>query len=50
VWTARVSKESRVRNGQPLELAVDTRYLQFFDPGTSLSIGHPQAAVGLAER
>jgi multiple sugar transport system ATP-binding protein len=50
VWTARVSKESRVRNGQPLELAVDTRYLQFFDPGTSLSIGHPLAAAGLAER
>jgi multiple sugar transport system ATP-binding protein len=50
VWTARVSKESRVRNGQPLELAVDTRYLQFFDPGSSLSIGHPQAAAGLAER
>jgi len=44
LWTARVSKESRVRHGQPLELAVDTRYLQFFDPGSGLSIGHPQAA------
>jgi len=39
-----VSKESRVRHGQPLELAVDTRYLQFFDPGSGLSIGHPEAA------
>jgi multiple sugar transport system ATP-binding protein len=43
LWTARVSKESRVRHGQPLELAVDTRYLQFFDPGSGLSIGHPKA-------
>jgi multiple sugar transport system ATP-binding protein len=39
LWTARVSKESRVRHGQPLELAVDTRYLQFFDPASGLSIG-----------
>jgi multiple sugar transport system ATP-binding protein len=43
LWTARVSKESRVQHGQPLELAVDTRYLQFFDPGSGLSIGHPKA-------
>ncbi|HTQ93617.1 MAG TPA: ABC transporter ATP-binding protein, partial [Streptosporangiaceae bacterium] len=43
LWTARVSKESRARHGQPLELAVDTRYLQFFDPSSGLSIGHPQA-------
>ena len=49
LWTARVSKESRVRHGQPLELAVDTRYLQFFDPGSGLSIGHPQATPTLAE-
>jgi len=49
LWTARVSKESRVRHGEPLELAVDTRYLQFFDPGSGLSIGHPQAAAELAE-
>jgi multiple sugar transport system ATP-binding protein len=39
LWTARVSKESRVRKGQPLELAVDTRYVQFFDPADGLSIG-----------
>jgi len=50
LWTARVSKESQVKHGQPLELAVDTRYLQFFDPGSGLSIGHPQAAAGLAEQ
>src|SRR5690348_5361345 len=50
LWTARVSKESRVRNGAPLELAVDTRYLQFFDPASGLSIGHPLAAAGLAEQ
>jgi hypothetical protein len=42
-----VSKESRVRHGAPLELAVDTRYLQFFDPVSGLSIGHPQATAGL---
>ena len=49
LWTARVSKESRVKNGAPLELAVDTRYLQFFDPASGLSIGHPLATAGLAE-
>jgi multiple sugar transport system ATP-binding protein len=50
LWTARVSKESRVRHGEPLELAVDTRYLQFFDPVSGLSIGHPLATAGLAGR
>ena len=49
LWTARVSKESRVRHGGPLELSVDTRYLQFFDPGSALSIGHPDAATAPAE-
>jgi multiple sugar transport system ATP-binding protein len=49
LWTARVSKESRVRHGGPLDLAVDTRYLQFFDPGSGLSIGHPDATTTLAE-
>jgi hypothetical protein len=42
-------KESRVRHGAPLELSVDTRYLQFFDPDSGLSIGHPQATEALAE-
>jgi multiple sugar transport system ATP-binding protein len=50
LWTARVSKESRVRHGGPLELAVDTRYLHFFDPGSGLSIGHPKATAALAEQ
>jgi ABC-type sugar transport system permease subunit len=36
------------RKHDPLELAVDTRYLQFFDPGSGLSIGHPKAAPALA--
>jgi multiple sugar transport system ATP-binding protein len=48
MWTARVSKESRVRHGSPIELSVDTRYLQFFDPASGLSIGHPKAAAALA--
>jgi multiple sugar transport system ATP-binding protein len=49
LWTARVSKESRVKHGQPLELSVDTRYLQFFDPGSGLSIRHPKASAALAD-
>jgi multiple sugar transport system ATP-binding protein len=48
-WTARVSKESRVRHGGPLELSVDPLYLQFFDPGSGLSIGHPKATAALAD-
>jgi multiple sugar transport system ATP-binding protein len=47
LWTARVSKESRVRHGEPLELSVDTRYLQFFDRASGLSIGHPRATAEL---
>ena len=49
LWTARASKESRVRHGAHLELSVDTRYLQFFDPSSGLSIGHPQASAALAD-
>ena len=49
LWTARVSKESRVKNGAPLELSVDSRYLQFFDPSSGLSIGHPKATAALAD-
>jgi len=48
LWTARMSKESRVRHGSTVELAVDTRYLQFFDPASGLSIGHPLATAELA--
>jgi len=35
---ARVSPRSRIREGQPIELAVDTTRLYFFDPETSASI------------
>jgi len=48
LWTARVAARSRVRSGQPVELAVNTSNLQFFDPGSGLSIGHPQASPALA--
>ena len=41
LWTARVSARSAVRAGQPLQLAVDTGRLHFFDPTTGESIGHP---------
>ena len=46
---AGLGKESRVRHGAPLELSVDTRYLQFFDPASGLSIGHPKASAALAD-
>jgi multiple sugar transport system ATP-binding protein len=39
LWTARVAARSKVRPGQPVELAVDTSNLQFFDPDSGLSIG-----------
>jgi multiple sugar transport system ATP-binding protein len=42
LWTARVSARS-ARPGQPLELAVDTGKLHFFDPTTGESIGHLSA-------
>ena len=45
LWTARVAARSRVRSGQPIELAVNTANLQFFDPTTGLSIGHPAASA-----
>jgi multiple sugar transport system ATP-binding protein len=44
LWTARVAARSNVRPGQPAELAVDASNLQFFDPVSALSIGHPGAA------
>ena len=39
LWTARVAARSKVRPGQPVELAVDTSNLQFFDTDSGLSIG-----------
>jgi len=41
LWTARVSARSAARPGAPLELAVDTSRLHFFDPSSGESIGHP---------
>ena len=46
LWTARVSAAVDGSPGQPLELAVDTRRLHFFDPSSGQTIGHPQAAPG----
>jgi len=46
LWTARVSSRSTARSGQPLELAVDTSRLHFFDPASGESIGHPLAGAG----
>jgi len=43
LWTARVAARSTITPGQPVELAVDTSNLQFFDATSGLSIGHPQA-------
>ncbi len=44
LWTARVAARSTIAPGQPVELAVQTSNLQFFDADSGLSIGHPQAA------
>ena len=46
LWTARVAARSKVRSGQPAQLAIDTTNLQFFDPDDGLSIGRPVAAAG----
>ena len=48
LWTARVAARSKITPGQPVDLAVDTSNLQFFDPDSGLSIGHPQATESLA--
>ena len=45
MWTARVSARSKITPGHPAEFAVDTSRLQFFDPETGLSIGHPRASA-----
>jgi multiple sugar transport system ATP-binding protein len=41
MWTARVAARSSIRPGSAANLAVDTGNLQFFDPASGLSIGHP---------
>jgi multiple sugar transport system ATP-binding protein len=38
LFTARISRESAVREGERIELAVDTRRLHFFDPETGAAI------------
>jgi multiple sugar transport system ATP-binding protein len=48
LWTARVAARSRIAPSSPVELAVDTSNLQFFDIDTGLSIGHPQALATAA--
>ena len=44
LWTARVSARSAARPGAPLDLAVDTSRLHFFDPASGQTIGHPLTA------
>ena len=43
LWTARVAARSHVRPGQPSSSRSNTSNLQFFDPVSALSIGHPAA-------
>jgi multiple sugar transport system ATP-binding protein len=38
LWTARVAARSKVRPGLPAQLAIDTTNLQFFDPGSGLTV------------
>jgi multiple sugar transport system ATP-binding protein len=38
LWTARVAARSKVRSGQPAQLAIDTTNLQFFDPESGLTV------------
>jgi len=49
LWTARVSSRSLVRPGAPVELAIDTNRLHFFDPASGETIGHPLSAVAKAD-
>jgi multiple sugar transport system ATP-binding protein len=48
LWTARVAARSKITPGSPVELAIDTTNLQFFDATSGLSIGHPQATEAVA--
>lgn len=44
----RFGARSRVRPGEPVEVAVDTRSLHFFDPQTGLGIYDEQSKKGAA--
>jgi multiple sugar transport system ATP-binding protein len=44
----RFGARSRVRNGAPVEVAVDTRALHFFDPDTGLGIYDGTSTKGAA--
>ena len=44
MWTARVAARSGIKPGAAAALAVDTSNMQFFDPESGLSIGHPANA------
>ncbi len=48
LWTARVAARSKITPSSPIDLAIDTSNLQFFDPDTGLSIGHPQTTPAAA--
>jgi multiple sugar transport system ATP-binding protein len=49
LWTARVSARSTVSSGQPIELAVHTGNMHFFDIDSGLSIGNPEPSPAAAE-
>jgi multiple sugar transport system ATP-binding protein len=38
VWVARVDRETRAEEGRPVDLALDTSRLHFFDPATGEAI------------
>jgi multiple sugar transport system ATP-binding protein len=45
LFTARVEGEVAIRPGSPVELAVDTRRMHFFDPATGAVVGAGPAAL-----
>ena len=47
-FVGRFGARSRVRQGEPLEVAVDTASLHFFDPDTGLGIYDGTATKGAA--
>ena len=43
LFTARIDGEVSIRTGSPVELAVDTRRMHFFDPATGEVVGRRAA-------